>query len=129
MNTQKQIEYWIKASELDWITANDIFNSGKNFHLCLFMCHLTLEKILKALVIKITGSFPPKTHNLLRLAELSNLDLTDDKIHFFEELNQFQLETRYPDDKLSIYKIATKDFTFEKINKVRDAREWLMSKI
>jgi len=129
MNTQKQIEYWIQASEFDWATANDIFNSGKNFHLCLFMCHLTLEKILKAIVIKITGYFPPKTHNLLRLAELSKLDLTDDEINFFEELNQFQLETRYPDEKLSIYKIATKDFTFEKINKVRDAREWLMLKI
>jgi len=128
MNTQKQIEYWIQASEFDWATANDIFNSGKNFHLCLFMCHLTLEKILKALVIRITGLFPPKTHNLLRLAELAKLDLSSSELDFLEALNQFQLETRYPDEKFSLYKIATKDFTSDKI-KNKEFREWLMSKI
>ncbi len=129
MNTQKQIEYWIKAAELDWTTANDIFNSGKNFHLCLFIGHLTLEKILKALVIRVTGSFPPKTHNLLRLAEIAKLDLENDVVNFLEELNQFQMETRYPDEKFSLYKIATKDFTSDKIKKIKEFKEWLMSKI
>ncbi|KAF0146839.1 MAG: HEPN domain-containing protein, partial [Ignavibacteria bacterium] len=71
MEQSKQIEYWTKAATLDLQSAIDIFESGKNFHFCLFLCHLSIEKLLKAFVVKITNDFPPKTHNLLRLAELA----------------------------------------------------------
>ncbi len=129
MSINKQIEYWLKASEIDWETTNNLFSSGMNFHLCLFMGHLTLEKLFKALVLKVTETIPPKTHNLLRLAELAKLNLTTDDIKFLEELNQFQLETRYPDEKFLLYKTATKEFTDNKIKKVKEFREWLMQKI
>ena len=59
MNSSNQIEYWIKASKLDWETASDLFFSGKNYHFCLFLCHLAIEKLLKALVIKETDRHPP----------------------------------------------------------------------
>ena len=29
MGTKEQIDYWIKASELDFISSTEIFNSGK----------------------------------------------------------------------------------------------------
>ncbi|MEW6654049.1 MAG: HEPN domain-containing protein, partial [Bacteroidota bacterium] len=54
-----------------------IFESGKNFHFCLFLCHLSVEKLLNAFVVKTTNDFPPKTHNFLRLAELSELKCDD----------------------------------------------------
>ncbi len=129
MDKEKQIQYWLTASELDWKTAVDIFDSNKNFHFCLFICHLVIEKLLKALVVKETNEHPIKTHNLLRLAEIAKIDLKADDVQFLEELNQFQLNTRYPDEKFSLYKLATKDFTEERFNKTGKLRVWLTSRI
>ena len=94
METQKQIEYW-----------------------------------LKALVVKMSNDFPPKSHNLLRLAEIANITLEDNNVEFLEELNQFQLSTRYPDEKFTIYTLATKEFTEDKLNRVKELHKWLTSMI
>lgn len=37
MDIKKQIDYWLKAAELDLQTAVNIFESDKNFHLCLYV--------------------------------------------------------------------------------------------
>ena len=92
------------------------------------MCHLVIEKLLKALVVKETEYFPPKSHNLLRLAELANIVCNNEDVKLLQELNQFQLETRYPDEKFTLFKIATKEFTSLRITKVERLREWLISK-
>ncbi len=129
MGLKEQIEYWKKASELDLVSAEDIFQSGKNFHYSLFIAHLSIEKLLKALVIDRTRELPPKTHNLLRLASLAKLELDEFQIGFLEELNQFQMQTRYPDEKFELYKIATKEFTAPKIDKLKEMHKWLMSSL
>ncbi|HEX2867439.1 MAG TPA: HEPN domain-containing protein [Ignavibacteriales bacterium] len=85
--------------------------------------------MLKALAVKETNEFPPKTHNLLRLSEISKLAVTPEDIRFLEELNQFQMDTRYPDEKFTLYKMATIDFTSERIRKVEDLKKWLESQI
>ncbi len=129
METEKHIEYWLKSSRFDLQTATDIFESSKNLHFCLYMCHLSIEKILKAIVVKNTNDFPPKSHNLLRLAEIANIPLNEERLVFFEELNQFQLSTRYPDEKFTIYTLATREFTEVKFEKVKEAYKWLTSMI
>lgn len=129
MNTEKQIEYWIKSSEFDLQTASDIFYSGKNLHFCLYMCHLSLEKILKAHVVKCTKEYPPKSHNLLRLAEIGAINLTEELVRFLEELNQFQLSTIYPDEKFTLFSLATKDFTQPRFLKTQEIHKWLKSLI
>jgi len=93
------------------------------------MCHLSIEKILKAVVVKNTNDFPPKSHNLLRLAEIASVLLNEERLVFFEELNQFQLSTRYPDEKFTIYTLATKEFTEVRFEKVKEAHKWLTSMI
>ncbi len=129
MELKKQIEYWKKASELDLQSALDIYESGKNFHFCLFLCHLSIEKVLKAMVVAETKNFAPKSHNLLRLAELTKLEITDDLLTNLEELNQFQISARYPDEKFSLYTLATKEFTFQKKNQVKELHKWISSQI
>ena len=80
-------------------------------------------------MVEKTETFPPKSHNLVRLAELAEIEITIEQIKLLEELNQFQLDTRYPDEKFSLYKTATKDFTTDKINKVNELRQWLLKKL
>jgi HEPN domain-containing protein len=129
MDNEKQINYWLTSSSMDWQTANDIYHSDKNFHYCLFICHLTIEKLLKGIVVQKTNTFPPKSHNLTRLAELAVLNVTIEQIKLMEELNQFQLDTRYPDEKFTLYNKATKDFTTERISKVSELRQWLLNQL
>ncbi len=129
MELKKQIEYWKKASELDLQSAIDIFESGKNFHFCLFLCHLSIVKVFKALVVKYTSDFSPKSHNLLRLTELAQIECENDTLTLLEELSQFQLSTRYPDELFSIHKLATKEFTSNKLRQVKELSQWLMLKL
>ena len=53
----------------------------------IYLAHLAVEKAFKALVSEITGKAPPKTHNLIRLAELAEIELPEDTRLFIGELN------------------------------------------
>ena len=63
----------------------------------LFFAHLALEKILKALICSRTHDVPPKRHNLTRLGELAGLKLSDQQADVPADMNQFNLEGRYPE--------------------------------
>jgi len=55
-----------------------MFESRK-YSWSLFIGHLMLEKLLKALYIFVKSDYPPFIHNLLRLAEKSDIELSSDK--------------------------------------------------
>ena len=68
-------------------------------------------------------------HNLVKLAEVSSLDLTDEQKVFLGEVNDFNLETRYPDYKLEFYKSCTKEFTERYLIKIKEYYKWLKFQI
>ena len=45
------INYWLKSAESDIKVAEHLFEKG-DYHYCLFLGHLVLEKALKALYVK-----------------------------------------------------------------------------
>jgi HEPN domain-containing protein len=63
---KKIINYWIESSENDFNTMIDLFNAKHN-NWALFLGHLVIEKLLKALYIKTKGEFPPMIHDLRRI--------------------------------------------------------------
>ena len=72
----KQIAYWRNGSDEDWTVAKKLVADGYYRH-GLFFGHLAVEKMMKAHVCKATGSLAPKLHDLLRLAQLARLSLSD----------------------------------------------------
>jgi HEPN domain-containing protein len=62
------------------------------------MSHLAVEKMLKALVTEETQNLPPRTHNLINLAQRARLVLSQDQRDFLGKLNNASVVTRYPDD-------------------------------
>ncbi len=52
----KSYEEWFFQSNYDIETAKSMFQSGRYIY-CVFMCHLSLEKALKGLLIKIKNVF------------------------------------------------------------------------
>ena len=59
------------------------------------MCHLAVEKVLKALVGEATHAAAPKTHDLIRLANLARVTMDAGLEHFLTELTEAQTGTRY----------------------------------
>ena len=47
MTKLEHIAYWRETAEDDWLSANDLF-ATKRYLQCLFLAHLTIEKISKA---------------------------------------------------------------------------------
>jgi AbiV family abortive infection protein len=121
---QKIIEYWSTASKQDFETAVILFEN-KRYHHALFFCHLSIEKILKAIIVKITQEAPPLLHDLVRLAEKTSIELSAKKKNDLSEISIFNIEARYDNYKFSFYKKANKKFAAKYINKTRKILAWL----
>ena len=101
LNIKKHIEYWRKGAEEDLLVGKQIIKNGYVRH-GLFFIHLALEKLLKALICKQSQDLPPKIHNLSRLVELLNIDLTTAQHDFLASMNAFNIEGRYPVPQIPI---------------------------
>lgn len=100
VNIDKQISYWRESAEEDWLVAGDLLEKKRIRH-ALFFGHLTLEKILKAHVCRVTEELAPPIHNLVRLAERAAIELTNKQRDLLAEVNEFNIEGRYPDSRLA----------------------------
>ncbi len=78
IDTEKLIKYWIESSDDDFETMMAMFET-KRFNWSLFVGHLMIEKLLKAYYVKSRQDFPPYIHNLLRLAELAEIGMTEEQ--------------------------------------------------
>ena len=91
MKKQEHVAYWLKSADNDLKAADTLFESAK-YDWCLFIGHLVLEKVLKAIFVHSNENrIPPETHNLLKLAELSSITLTNEQKLFLDEVNDFNL--------------------------------------
>lgn len=100
-NKETQVLYWVNGSDSDLETSKLLLDNGKILH-SLFFCHLSVEKLLKALVVKHTGDFAPKSHNIFFLAEKAKIELPDEFDNLSGILMKYQIEGRYPEYKPEI---------------------------
>ena len=96
INVQKQIDYWINGAVDDFESAQILIERKRMLH-GLFFCHLVIEKMLKAHVVKISQEIAPRTHNLIHLLEKAHLELSESEENFLGILMKYQLQGRYPD--------------------------------
>jgi len=101
MTKEEHIKYCLESALHDLDTAESMFASAK-YDWCLFIGHLVLEKTLKAVFVD---------QNLL------------------DKITDFNLQTRYPDYKLDLYKRCTEEYTSEYFSKIKELHQWLASLI
>lgn len=128
MTKEEKVQYWIASAANDWIVAGHLFEK-KDYPYALFLGHLTIEKLLKALYVCRFDEPPPFTHRLLYLAEKAGLELIPERLELFEIITDFNLEARYPDEKFSFFKKCTREFTANYLAKIEEIREWLLQQI
>jgi hypothetical protein len=87
-----------------------------------------LEKVLKSLfAARKDSAIPPKIHNLVRLAELAEIVLTDEQKFFLDKINDFNIQARYPDYKMEFYKRCDAAYAGEQLNKIKEFYAWFNS--
>ncbi len=128
MAKKDNVRYWLKTADQDWKVANHLFEKG-DYSYALFFGHLTIEKVLKAIFTDKKDKTPPFSHNLVYLSEKAGLKLNDKNLELLEEISDFNLEARYPDDKFSFYKKSTMEFTENKLKQIERLKKWLLQKL
>ena len=119
------VRFWKEASIRDLDAARDIFEKTKNYVTVLFYIHLAIEKILKALYVYDRREHAPFSHNLMYIAKETGVDLSMKDKKIFAEINEFNIECRYPDEKFMIYKKATKSLTGKYLAECIRIHEWI----
>ena len=122
------INYWLDTANHDYQTMLNLYES-KDYHWSLFMGHLVIEKLLKSIYVKNIDDNPPRTHDLLRLAERAGLEITEEQEDVLDLITTFNINARYPDYKQSFYKKCNYEFTTANIEKIKELRTWLLLKI
>jgi len=95
----------------------------------LFIGHLMIEKLLKALFIKKNQEFPPFIHNLLRLAEKSDLSMTEAQRLSLATITAFNINTRYDDYKQTFHQKCTAEYTSLWVQEIQEIREWILQQM
>lgn len=94
-DVDKTVSYWLESAEYDFGVAEAMLQAEK-YPYALFMGHLALEKLLKALVVKNTRNHAPITHSLPFLAEKTKLPIPEPILIKLREFMEFHFEARYP---------------------------------
>ncbi|MEO5354351.1 MAG: HEPN domain-containing protein [Magnetococcus sp. XQGC-1] len=122
MNIEKHIDYWRRGSDEDEETAGILLEKGK-LREGLFFMHLSMEKILKALVTRTTAAPPPKIHNLVQLLHRADLSIDQQWLELFRVLNGYCTEGRYPGD---VAPPPSPEQAGKIFRQAQEVREWLI---
>lgn len=123
---EKTVNYWLEGADYDMGVAEAMYKK-KKYPYALFMGHLALEKVLKAVVVKTTCKHAPYTHSLEKLARKSKIDAPKQTQIKLREFMEFHFEARYPDEQKAFYKKCSQSYTKEKLQEIKEIFEWLKS--
>ncbi|MBV6512527.1 MAG: hypothetical protein FMNOHCHN_02034 [Ignavibacteriaceae bacterium] len=128
LDVTKLIEFWTDSAGSDYLTMINLFNS-KDYHWSLFMGHLVIEKLLKALYVKAKNSHAPLTHDLKRIAQIIPLELTDEYSDWLDIISSFNINARYDSIKRDFYKRCTPEYSAEWIERIKLLKEWIKKEL
>jgi HEPN domain-containing protein len=122
--------YWIEMSEYDLETAQAMLDTHRYLYVG-FMCHQSIEKVLKAYWSNVMEEPPLKIHTLSKLASKTGIDneMSENQLDFIDTLEPLNIEARYPSYKERLLKSLTPDNCMELINSTKELHSWIRSKL
>ena len=115
---------WVCYSDRDVKSARLLFEAG-DFAPVMFFLQQGIEKRLKAILVMNTGQEPPRVHNLLHLAELLNLELSEEAEGLLFDLTQLYITTRYPGFQLPQDLLEDPEQAGDLLRRAEEVIEWL----
>lgn len=130
MTNIELLNYWIESSEEDYDTMKVLYNS-KKYSWSLFVGHLVIEKLLKAIYAKkyVNNPVAPKVHNLILLSQKADLQVPDKMKDKIKVINTFNISARYDDYKREFSNKCTFEYTTNQIENIKEVRQWLKEQL
>lgn len=125
---RKDTQNWIALAEYDLETARHMLASGRYLYV-IFICHLALEKMLKAHVTEVTQEMPAKTHDLIYLIRKAGLKLPPEYLDFAGRINNASIPTRYPEDIQRALNDYPRPVAEEYLQKTEELLKWLKQQL
>jgi len=126
---QSTPEYWLSTADYDIVSAKVMQQGGRYLYVG-FLCHLTAEKSLKAVIAK-DGTIPLKIHTLTLLAEMAGLKdtLSAEQKILLNELHPLHIEARYPVYKEQIAALLNKKYCADLIVRTEAFLQWIKQQL
>jgi HEPN domain-containing protein len=116
---------WLRRAERNLSAAGILLREGF-YDECVFFCHQSIEALLKGLWVEASSEgLPPRTHDLLALADGLRLPLSDDQRLFLGMLREQYTPTRYPESAAQ-YPRSVAEYYYER---TRDLWSWLRQRL
>lgn len=124
MNIRPETANWLRGSDYDLESARQMLLS-KRYLYVVFLCHLALEKMLKALVSEAAEAPAPRSHDLIYLVKRSGIVPDSGRMQFIGLLNNASTATRYPEDMERAINDYPVDVAEDYLRKTEDVISWL----
>jgi len=121
---RKDTKNWLALADYDLETARHMLATGRYLYV-VFLCHLALEKMLKAHVAEITQDVPTKTHDLIYLVKKCELEVPENHLDFIGKINTASIPTRYPEDLQRSLKEYPKSVAKDYLDQTMELVKWL----
>ena len=125
----EKIDYWRSLAEYDLEVAGSLLEKGHYLYVG-FMCHQSVEKMLKACCVA-AGVAPPMIHKLDKLLELAglNAEVSEEQLDLLDELMPLNIQARYPAYKQAIHSLMGKQRAEDILARSREFIAWLSQQI
>lgn len=124
----EDIQPWLRYAESDMASAETLHRAEQDLN-AIFHLQQAVEKTLKATVIKMTGTFPPRIHNLQEIVKHCGLELAPEQSQLLEDLTKSYTDSRYPEQWADSPPDVSRDRTERLIAASKDFIAWLRQKL
>jgi len=124
---REDFENWYQQGLSDFNNAKKMYEI-QIYDAATFYCEQSIQKLLKALWIKIKRSYPPKTHNIVKLGK--QLNAPPNIISNLQKIAPYYYISRYPDAANGIpSEIINKSMAHDIINSAEVVINWIKNLI
>lgn len=126
----RDVEYWVETADYDAETARAMLQTGRFLYVG-FMCHLVIEKMLKACCASISGEMPPKVHNLRKLAATARIydKMSDSQKDLLDKLEPLNVEARYPAYKDAVAASLSESTCASLLRETEELQLWIKQQL
>ena len=130
MSDFEKMVYWLDSAEYDLQTARAMLETQRLLYVG-FMCHQTIEKVLKGVFVSRKPEEElPYIHKLRRLANLSGIseEMSKEQLSLLDVLSPLNVEARYPLQKSRLLESLTIERSEKMIQETEALYLWLKKK-
>lgn len=125
----KQVsQFWLIEAEEASSVADHLMEK-EDYSYALFLGHLAVEKLLKALYAVRLREHAPPVHNLIRLSRAVGLEMDEKQMAALITITALNIEARYPDLKRNFRRQCSSAYSGEQMVVIKEVFSWLKSMI